>query len=152
MKQIDPVTAANLRRAIAATFSPDPFLDTPDPRTVSAVARLVEGLASVSERRRPDRSNEPWSKETAQNQLEHACVHLDTAFHSVVEGDRAVGLDHETGLPHLLHAALRIAFAFALHERSCHTCNCHHVPNVACVQGCCPCDPCSAFSMWEPRT
>lgn len=102
-----------LRRAIKGSFSPDPWRCEVNPDVIEAVALLVEGMGEVSRKRRESLADDPWRNKPAERHLDHAVVHIDTAFHAVVEGEPMIGLDRETGLPHLLHCALRCAFAYA---------------------------------------
>lgn len=109
----DPTVAgAILRQAIRYVFEPDPWLDQADQDTIEAVALAVEGMAEVSRRRRESLGPEPWKTKTPARHLEHATIHVDTAFAAAEEG-LPVAVDEETGLPHLLHCVLRCAFAHA---------------------------------------
>ena len=98
----------HLEKAIASAYGTDPYLGTPDPRTIAAIASLVEFMCEVSKRRPVAYANESWLTQSAHDQFEHMVKHADTAWYSVDTGECS-GIDDD-GLPHAAHAALRIAF------------------------------------------
>jgi hypothetical protein len=101
-----------LSSAIEEAFSPDPYLPTPDPETVEAMALLVLVVAQVTKGRRKSLANEPWKGKPAKRHLEHGCEHATAALWAVLDGDESEQhLDPETNLPQLAHATLRNAFA-----------------------------------------
>lgn len=112
---VDAARRGALRDVIRSAFDPDPWHadGSVDAAVIEAVALLVEEMAEVSRSRKAAAADEPWKRSTPLEQLEHATIHVDTAFAAEAD-DQLEALDPDTGRPHLAHCALRSAFALAL--------------------------------------
>lgn len=109
----DDVVRRLLSWAIREALSPDPHLGEPHPETVAAVAEFVRLMCEVSKRRRHELANEPWLSGDLARHFEHAQSHAELAYGEDADTGQDVLCIDDDGLPHAVHAGLRLAFGVA---------------------------------------
>lgn len=118
MTTITPHLTLHLSEAelnfMRSVYGEDQHLALPRSETLEAMFLLLRLMCICSNRRPQKYANEPWLRLPPTEHLEHAAAHADTAHYSLDESEDRLWLDDD-GLPHAVHAALRIAFA--LHRK-----------------------------------
>lgn len=104
-----------LQCAIASMLSPDPYLESPHPETVEAIAEFVRLMCEVSKRRPEAYRDEPWKGMSVEEHHKHASDHVDRTLWFNPNGS-TLAIDDD-GLPHAAHAGLRLAFGVARVEK-----------------------------------